>query len=62
MVGDSVTEDLSIVADNVQVGGIVTSIMQDEEASLTGSTITLYPETGRDLNPSLYSVFMKMVN
>ena len=48
---DSVTEDLSIVADNVQVSGIVTSIMQDEEASLTGSTITLYPETGRDLNP-----------
>jgi hypothetical protein len=48
---DSVKEDLSIVADNVQVSGIVTSIMQDEEASLTGSTITLYPETGRDLTP-----------
>ena len=51
VVADSVTEDLSIVADNVQVSGIVTSVMQDEEASLTGSTITLYPETGRDLNP-----------
>ena len=48
---DSVTEDLSIVADNVQVSGVVTSIMQDEEASLPDSTITLYPETGRDLSP-----------
>ena len=51
VVGDSVTEDLSIVADNVQVSGVVTSIMQDEAASLSGSTITLYPETGRDLAP-----------
>ena len=48
---DSVIEDLSIIADNVQVSGVVTSIMQDEEASLTGSTITLYPETGRESTP-----------
>ena len=48
---DSVTEDLSIVADNVLVSGVVTSVMQDQAASLTDSTITLYPESGRDISP-----------
>ena len=48
---DSVTEDLSIVADNVLVSGVVTSVMQDQAASLTDSTITLYPESGRDTSP-----------
>ena len=55
---ESITEDLSIVADNVQVSGVVTSVMQDEEASLSGSTIMLYPESGRDASPiSLAGVY-----
>ena len=55
---ESITEDLSIVADNVEVSGVVTSVMQDEEASLSGSTIMLYPETGRDASPiSLAGVY-----
>ena len=32
---DSVSEELSIVANNVLVSGIVTSVMQDQAASLT---------------------------
>ena len=48
---DAISEDLSIIADNVIVSGIVTSVMQDEAASLTGSSITLYPESGRDVSP-----------
>ena len=48
---DSVTEDLSIVADNVQVSGIVTSIMQDEEASLTRFNNNTLSRNRRDLNP-----------
>ena len=47
----SVTEDLAIVADNVAVSGTVTSVMQDEAASLTDASITLYPETGREAEP-----------
>ena len=44
----SLFEDIAIVADNVAVSGTVTSVMQDEAASLTDASITLYPETGRD--------------
>ncbi|GIQ96634.1 MAG: hypothetical protein CM15mP2_1210 [Methanobacteriota archaeon] len=47
----SVTEDLAIVADNVAVSGTVTSVMQDEAASLTDASIMLYPETGREAEP-----------
>ena len=42
---------MAIVADNVAVSGTVTSVMQDEAASLTDASITLYPETGREAEP-----------
>ena len=48
---ESISEDLSILANNVDVSGVVTSVMQDSEASLTGASITLYPESSRDSAP-----------
>ncbi len=50
-----IVRDLSIIADNVAVSGIVTSVMQDEVASLTDAVITLYPETGRDIDAIVLS-------
>ena len=43
--------DLQTTAENVAVSGLVTSNMQNEQASLENSLITIYPETGRDLEP-----------
>ena len=48
---ESETFNINVEASNVMVNGVITSEMQDEEASLVGSTIILYPEAGRDAQP-----------
>ena len=45
---DSETFNINIEASNVVVNGVITSELQDQEASLTDATIILYPETGRN--------------
>ena len=48
---ESESFNIDVEASNVIVNGVITSELLDQEASLVGATITLYPESGRDAQP-----------